>query len=86
MIEEYGKGNRVVLIVDEAQNLDAETIEELRVISNINADKNECVAVNKIPPTIAFTSPQQNTKNIKLVINENKEIFYGISFLSYIVG
>lgn len=40
MIEEYGKGNRVVLIVDEAQNLDAETIEELRVISNINADKN----------------------------------------------
>lgn len=40
MIDEYAKGNRVVLIVDEAQNLDAETIEELRVISNINADKN----------------------------------------------
>ena len=39
MIAEYGKGNRVVLIVDEAQNLDADTIEELRVISNINADK-----------------------------------------------
>lgn len=38
-IDEYAKGNRVVLIVDEAQNLDAETIEELRVISNINADK-----------------------------------------------
>ncbi len=39
MIEEYSRGKRVVLIVDEAQNLDAETIEELRVISNINADK-----------------------------------------------
>ena len=39
MIDEYSNGNRVVLIVDEAQNLDADTIEELRVISNINADK-----------------------------------------------
>ena len=39
MIDEYAKGNRVVLIVDEAQNLDADTIEELRVISNIKADK-----------------------------------------------
>lgn len=39
MISEYANGRRVVLIIDEAQNLDAETIEELRVISNINADK-----------------------------------------------
>lgn len=39
MINEYANGNRVVLIIDEAQNLDAETVEELRVISNINADK-----------------------------------------------
>ena len=39
MINEYSEGRRVVLIVDEAQNLDAETVEELRVISNINADK-----------------------------------------------
>ena len=39
MIDEYAQGRRVVLIVDEAQNLDADTIEELRVISNINADK-----------------------------------------------
>jgi type II secretory pathway predicted ATPase ExeA len=29
----------VLLIVDEAQNLDGETLEELRVLSNINADK-----------------------------------------------
>jgi len=39
MIDEYARGNRIVLIVDEAQNLDPEAIEELRVISNINADK-----------------------------------------------
>lgn len=40
LIAAYAKGRRTVLIVDEAQNMDADTLEELRVISNINADKN----------------------------------------------
>ncbi|MGR8950116.1 MAG: ExeA family protein, partial [Gammaproteobacteria bacterium] len=39
LISEYGEGRRVVLMVDEAQNLDAESLEELRILSNINADK-----------------------------------------------
>jgi type II secretory pathway predicted ATPase ExeA len=39
IIEEYAQNRRVVLIVDEAQNMDAETLEELRMLSNINADK-----------------------------------------------
>lgn len=39
LIREYAAGKRTVLIVDEAQNMDGETLEELRVISNINADK-----------------------------------------------
>jgi general secretion pathway protein A len=39
LIDEYAKGRRVVLIVDEAQNLGAPRLEELRVLSNINADK-----------------------------------------------
>jgi general secretion pathway protein A len=39
LIDQYGKGQRVVLIVDEAQNLSARTLEELRVLSNINADR-----------------------------------------------
>ena len=41
MIGEYAKGNRTVLVVDEAQNMDATTLEELRVLSNINADKDQ---------------------------------------------
>ena len=40
LIHEYAKGKRTVLIVDEAQNMDTDTLEELRLISNINADKN----------------------------------------------
>lgn len=39
LISEYSKRRRTVLIIDEAQNLGAETLEELRMLSNINADK-----------------------------------------------
>ena len=39
MIDQYADGRRVIVIVDEAQNLSAENIEELRVLLNINADK-----------------------------------------------
>jgi general secretion pathway protein A len=39
LIEEYRKGQRVVLIIDEAQNMDARTLEELRMLSNVNAQK-----------------------------------------------
>lgn len=39
LIAEYAKAHKVVLIVDEAQNLGAARLEELRVLSNINADK-----------------------------------------------
>ncbi len=39
LIGNYAANKRTVLIIDEAQNMDAETLEELRLISNINADK-----------------------------------------------
>lgn len=41
VIEAYAQGKRVVLIFDEAQNLSVEALEELRMLSNINADKDE---------------------------------------------
>lgn len=39
LYREYSEGRRVVLIIDEAQNLDIDALEELRMLSNINADK-----------------------------------------------
>ena len=36
---QYANGRRTILIIDEAQNLEPETLEDLRMISNINADK-----------------------------------------------
>jgi type II secretory pathway predicted ATPase ExeA len=41
VIKSYAQGRRVVLVFDEAQNLDVATLEELRMLSNINADEND---------------------------------------------
>lgn len=36
---QYANGRRTILIIDEAQNLEAGALEHLRMLSNINADK-----------------------------------------------
>ncbi len=41
VIDEYGNSKRTVLIIDEAQNLSPSVLEELRMLSNINADKDQ---------------------------------------------
>jgi type II secretory pathway predicted ATPase ExeA len=43
MITEYAAGRRTLLIFDEAQNLSQESLEELRMLTNINTGKDEVV-------------------------------------------
>lgn len=38
-IREYAKGRRTLLIFDEAQNLSIQTLEELRLLSNLNSEE-----------------------------------------------
>lgn len=45
LLQEYAAGRRVVLIVDEAQNLHAGALESLRMLSNINADKDQLLQI-----------------------------------------
>jgi general secretion pathway protein A len=45
LIQEYANGKRAILIVDEAQNLSTTTLEELRMISNINAEKDQLIQI-----------------------------------------
>ena len=45
VIDCYARGRRVLLIFDEAQNLGVESLEELRMLSNINADKDELLQI-----------------------------------------
>lgn len=45
LYDQHAKGRRTILIVDEAQNLGEEALEELRMLSNINADKNQFLQI-----------------------------------------
>jgi type II secretory pathway predicted ATPase ExeA len=44
-IREYGKGHRTLLIFDEAQNLSVRTLEELRLLSNVNSEKDVALQI-----------------------------------------
>ena len=41
----YSKGKRLVLIIDEAQNLPIESIEQLRILSNFETDKDKLLQI-----------------------------------------
>ncbi|WP_367648497.1 ExeA family protein [Ruegeria arenilitoris] len=43
LVSEYAAGRRVVLIFDEAQNLTVEGLEEIRMLTNINANTDELI-------------------------------------------
>ncbi|WP_253746791.1 MULTISPECIES: ExeA family protein [unclassified Ruegeria] len=43
LVSEYAEGRRVVLIFDEAQNLTVEGLEEIRMLTNINANTDELI-------------------------------------------
>lgn len=45
LIDEYAKGKRVIVIFDEAQNLSIESLEELRMFTNINSNKDELLQI-----------------------------------------
>jgi general secretion pathway protein A len=45
LVEEYRQGNTVVLIVDEAQNMPVETLESLRMISNLETSKDKLIQI-----------------------------------------
>jgi general secretion pathway protein A len=42
---EYRNGRRTILIVDEAQNLGLDALEELRMLPNVNADKHQFLQI-----------------------------------------
>ncbi|MGD0229483.1 MAG: AAA family ATPase [Syntrophorhabdales bacterium] len=45
LIDEYTRGNIVVLVVDEAQNMPVETLESLRMISNLETSKDKLIQI-----------------------------------------
>jgi general secretion pathway protein A len=45
LLDQTARKRRTILIVDEAQNLGSEALEELRMLSNINADKQQFLQI-----------------------------------------
>lgn len=45
LIEQFSEGNTVVLIVDEAQNLSPTTLEEIRMLSNLETDEEKLLQI-----------------------------------------
>lgn len=45
LIDQYAQGKITVLIVDEAQNLTSKTLEELRLLTNINAGRDQLLKI-----------------------------------------
>ena len=45
LIEEYKQGNTVVMVVDEAQNMPVDTLEDLRMLSNLETSKDKLIQI-----------------------------------------
>lgn len=45
LIDQYARGKQTVLIVDEAQNLLSKSLEELRLLTNINAERDQLLKI-----------------------------------------
>jgi general secretion pathway protein A len=45
LIKQYGKGRKSILIIDEAQNLSPDLLEEIRLLSNLETDKSKLLQI-----------------------------------------
>jgi general secretion pathway protein A len=65
LIDQFAAGQRVVLIIDEAQNLTNDTMEEIRMLSNIETEKHHLIQIILVgQPELRFKLQQRNLKQI----------------------
>lgn len=65
LIDQYASGHRSALIVDESQNLDVPTLEELRMLSNINSDHHAVLQIILVgQPELRATLQAPELKNL----------------------
>jgi len=63
LIDQFAAGQRVVLIIDEAQNLTNDTMEEIRMLSNIETEKHHLIQIILVgQPELRFKLQQRNLK------------------------
>jgi type II secretory pathway predicted ATPase ExeA len=79
LIREYREGRRVVLIIDEAQNMEPRVLEELRMLSNVNAQKDYLLHLIIIgQPELRVTLEKPELRQLTQRIS----VFYHLGHLS----
>ncbi|MFH1995632.1 MAG: AAA family ATPase [Candidatus Omnitrophota bacterium] len=71
LIEELTKGNDVVLIIDEAQNLKPKTLEEIRLLSNLETEKEklfQIILVGQVELDEKLNSPELRQLKQRLAV------------------
>lgn len=65
LIEEYKQGNNVVLIIDEAQNMPIETLENLRMLSNLERTTDKLIQIVLVgQPELDNTLKRQDMRQL----------------------
>ena len=67
LIELYGKGRRVVVLIDEAHGMPAETLEEIRLLSNLESNH------HKLLQLVLFGQPELNDVLARADMRQLKE-------------
>ncbi|HJP05772.1 MAG: AAA family ATPase [Gammaproteobacteria bacterium] len=81
LIEEYRKGQHVVLIIDEAQNMGPRTLEEVRMLSNVNAQKDYLLHLIIVgQPELRATLQQPELRQL----TQRVSVFYHLGQLSLV--
>jgi general secretion pathway protein A len=63
LLDQFSQRQRVILIIDEAQNLSVEVIEEIRMLSNIEADKHHLLQIFLLgQPELIYTLQNKKLK------------------------
>jgi len=72
LIDQFAAGERVVLIIDEAQNLTNDTMEEIRMLSNIETQKHHLIQIILVgQPELKLKLKQRNLKQTAQRITVN---------------
>jgi len=70
LVEQFSKGNKPVLIVDEAQNLSAETLEEIRMLSNLETSDSKLLQIILVgQPELRTVLAQPQLRQLRQRIN-----------------
>lgn len=72
LIQQYAEGGRAVLIIDEAQNLSVDMLEEVRLLSNLETDKSkllQIILIGQPELNLTLSRPELEQLRQRIAIN-----------------